>query len=61
MNEHTAGREEARRALERARSERSTVDKLLESIRTGPLAQMRESRERNHFADKMRAIIRGDQ
>jgi hypothetical protein len=61
MNEHTSGREEARRARDEARSASYRLDSLLESIRTGPLAQMRESRERNHFADKMRAIIRGEQ
>lgn len=60
MNENTSGRGEARRALERARADSSSVDRLLESIRSGPLAALREKREANHFADKMRAIIRGD-
>lgn len=61
MNEQTSGRDEARRAAAEARTASHKIDALLESIRTGPLAQMRESRERNHFADKMRAIIRGEQ
>lgn len=61
MNEHTAGREEARRARDEARSASHRLDVLLDSIRTGPLAQLRESREQNHFAQKMRAIIRGEQ
>jgi hypothetical protein len=60
MNENTSGREEARRAREEARSASHRIDVLLESIRTGPLAQLRQSREENHFAQKMRAIIRGD-
>ncbi len=60
MNENTSGREEARRAREEARSASHRIDVLLDSIRTGPLAQLRQSREENHFAQKMRAIIRGD-
>ncbi|MCM3521791.1 hypothetical protein [Curtobacterium sp. P97] len=60
MNENTSGREEARRAREEARSASHRIDALLDSIRTGPLAQLRQSREENHFAQKMRAIIRGD-
>jgi hypothetical protein len=60
MNEHTAGREEARRAREEARSATARIDALLDTIRTGPLAQIRASREQNHYADKMRRIIRGE-
>jgi hypothetical protein len=60
MNEHTAGREEARRAREEARSASHRIDTLLDRIRTGSLAELRANRERNHFADKMRAIIRGE-
>jgi hypothetical protein len=60
MSEHTAGREEARRARDEARSASHRLDALLDSIRTGPLAQLRQSREENHFAQKMRAIIRGE-
>lgn len=60
MNEHTAGREEARRARDEARSATKRIDALLDSIRTGPLAQIRASREQNHYADKMRRIIRGE-
>jgi hypothetical protein len=60
MNEHTAGREEARRARDEARSASKRIDVLLDSVRNGPLAQLRESREQNHFAQKMRAIIRGE-
>ena len=60
MNEHTAGRDEARRARDEARSASHRIDVLLDSIRSGPLRQMRESREQNHFAQKMRTIIRGE-
>ncbi|UWD83670.1 hypothetical protein NY057_05340 [Curtobacterium flaccumfaciens] len=60
MNEQTAGREEARRARDEARSAGYRLDALLDSVRNGPLAQMRQSREENHFAQKMRAIIRGE-
>ena len=60
MNEHTAGREEARRARDEARSATKRIDALLDTIRTGPLAQIRASREQNHYADKMRRIIRGE-
>lgn len=60
MNEHTAGREEARRARDEARSASKRIDALLDTIRTGPLAQIRASREQNHYADKMRRIIRGE-
>lgn len=60
MNENTSGREEARRAREEARSASHRIDALLDLVRTGPLAEMRASRERNHYADKMRRIIRGE-
>jgi hypothetical protein len=60
MNEQTSGRDEARRARDEARSASHRVDMLLESIRNGPLAQLRKSRVENHFAQKMRTIIRGD-
>jgi len=60
MSEHTAGREEARRARDEARSATKRIDALLDTIRTGPLAQIRASREQNHYADKMRRIIRGE-
>lgn len=61
MNEQTSGRDEARRARDEARSASHRVDVLLDSIRNGPLAQLRQSRMENHFAQKMRAIIRGEQ
>jgi hypothetical protein len=61
MNEQTSGRDEARRARDEARSASHRVDLLLDSIRNGPLAQLRQSRMENHFAQKMRAIIRGEQ
>ena len=60
MNEQTAGREEARRARDEACSAGYRLDALLDGIRNGSLAQMRQSREENHFAQKMRAIIRGE-
>lgn len=60
MNEQTAGRDEARRARDEARSASYRVEALLDSVRNGPLAQLRQSREQNHFAQKMRAIIRGE-
>lgn len=60
MNEHTAGREEARRAREEARSATRRIESLLDAIRSGPIAEIRASRERNHYADKMRRIIRGE-
>ncbi|MBF4597166.1 hypothetical protein ITJ50_00970 [Curtobacterium sp. VKM Ac-2889] len=60
MNEQTAGRDEARRARDEARSAKYRFDSVLDSVRNGPLAQLRESREQNHFAQKMRAIIRGE-
>jgi len=60
MNEQTAGREEARRARAEARTASKRIDALLEAVRTGPLAQIRESREQNHYTDKMRRIIRGE-
>lgn len=61
MIEHTAGRDEARRARDEARSASHQMDALLDRIRNGPLAQLRQSREQNHFAQKMRQIIRGEQ
>jgi hypothetical protein len=60
MNEQTSGREEARRARDEARTASHRIDMLLDSIRNGPLAQMRQSRVENHFAQKMRTIIRGE-
>jgi hypothetical protein len=60
MNEQTAGRDEARRARDEARSASHRIDAFLDGVRNGPLAQLRESREQNHFAQKMRAIIRGE-
>jgi hypothetical protein len=61
MHEYTAGRDEARKARDEARSASHRLDVLLDTIRNGPLAQLRESREQNHFAQKMRQIIRGGQ
>ncbi|MDR6574370.1 hypothetical protein J2X60_003029 [Curtobacterium sp. 320] len=60
MNEQTAGREEARRAREEARSASKRIDALLDIVRTGPLAAIRSSREQNHYTDKVRRIVRGE-
>ncbi|WIA96400.1 hypothetical protein [Curtobacterium sp. MCBA15_004] len=60
MNEQTAGREEARRAREEARSASKRIDALLDYVRTGPLAAIRESRQQNHYTDKVRRIVRGE-
>ncbi|MDQ2690358.1 MAG: hypothetical protein M3Y29_08810 [Chloroflexota bacterium] len=56
--ENTQGREAARKALAESRRSSAKADRLIADTRAA-LDAVRASRERNHFADKFRAIIRG--
>jgi len=57
-DENTSGLDEARKAVARARSSSQRADSLISRTQRS-LAQVKETREVNHFADKFRAIIQG--
>ena len=58
--ETTNGRDDARKAVERAEHSKKQTDDLIVEMRVS-LASIKASRESNHFADKFRAILQGGQ
>ena len=57
-DETTSGKAEAMRALRESQKASNRTDQLVADLRKD-IAVVRESRERNHFRDKLVAIIRG--
>ena len=58
IDENTSSPEEARKAVRDSQRASRRADTLIAETRAA-IAQVREQRESNHFADKFRAIIRG--
>jgi len=57
-DETTSGKTAARRALIESRRAASRTDSIIAEARAAT-ASVQESRQRNHYADKFRAIIQG--
>lgn len=58
-DENTSGRREARKALAESRTASARADRLIEEL-AGWRTRVATRREENHFTQKLRAIMQGE-